>query len=63
MKSTGYSTQMTTEKGRKYLTISKRKTRDQMLAFLLACSRDTDKESFRVNLLKTVLPFLTNQAA
>ena len=27
----------------------------------LACSTDTDKEIFRVSLLKTVLPFLTNQ--
>ena len=32
-------------------------------ARLLACSPDTDKEIFCVSLLKTVLPFLTNQAA
>ena len=30
---------------------------------MLACSPDTDKEIFCVNLLKTVFPFLTNQAA
>ena len=30
---------------------------------LLACLPDTDKEVFCVSLLKTVLPFLTNQAA
>ena len=29
----------------------------------LAWSPDTDKEIFRVSLLKTTLPFLTNQAA
>ena len=34
-----------------------------MLACLLACLPDTDKEFFCESLLKTVLPFLTNQAA
>ena len=29
---------------------------------MLACSPDTDKDIFRVSLLKTVLTFLTNQA-
>ena len=33
-----------------------------MLAFLLVCSPDTDKDIFRVSLLKTVLPFLTSRA-
>ena len=36
---------------------------DRVLACLLACSPDTDKEILRVSLLKTVLLFLTNQAA
>ena len=30
---------------------------------LLAFSPDSDKDIFRMSLLKTVLPFLTNQAA
>ena len=33
-----------------------------MLACGLACLPDTDKEISRMSLLKTVLPFLTNQA-
>ena len=33
-----------------------------MLAFLLVCSPDTDKDIFRVSLLKTVLPFLSSRA-
>ena len=33
-----------------------------MLACLLVCSPVTDKDIFRVSLLKTVLPFLTNRA-
>ena len=37
--------------------------RGQVLALLLVCLPDTDKEIFRMSLLKTVLPFLTNQDA
>ena len=34
----------------------------RLLACLLACSLRVHKEIFRVSLLKSVLPFLTNQA-
>ena len=43
--------------------ILERKIRGQVLAPLIACSPDSDKEVFHVRLLKTVLSFLTNRAA
>ena len=58
MKSTGY---LLLEKSWEYLKIQERETRNQMLSYLLTW-HDTDKETFRVSLLKTALSFLTNQA-
>ena len=62
MKSTGYSTKITA-KVEKYIKIWERKTKGQVFAWLITCSLNTDKEIYRANLLKTVLLFLTNQAA
>ena len=53
---------MTTLKGWKVSKILRKETTVQAER-LLACSPDTDKKIFCVSLLKTVLPFLTNQAA
>ena len=56
VKSTGCSTKLTTQKAGKYLKYWERKTRIQKL------EPDTNKEIFRVSLLKSILLFLTNQA-
>ena len=63
MKITRYSTKITIYKAEKYVKIWERKTRGQVLARLRACLPETDKEIFRMSLVKTVLPFLTNQTA
>ena len=62
-KSTLYVTKITTYKAGKYLKFWERKTPGRALACLPPCSPDTDKEIFRVSLLETILPFLTNQDA
>ena len=57
-KSTVYFTKITTWKAGKNLKFWERKTPGWSLACLLACLPDTDKEIFRVSLLKTVCCFL-----
>ena len=59
MKSTTYFAEISKQKAEKYLSV-KRKLESTCL---LACSPRANKAIFRVSLLKTVLPFLTNQAA
>ena len=58
MKSTTYIAEITNQKNEKYLS----KGRNPLLACLLISSPRVSQEIFRVSLLKSVLPFLTNQA-
>ena len=59
MKSTTYFAEITTQKTEKYLF-----ERGQLESTsLLACSPRVMLEIFRMSLLKTALPFLTNQTA
>ena len=59
MKSTTYITEITTQKYEKNLS----EGRKPGSICLLVCSLRVNKEIFRVSLLKSVLPFLINQAA
>ena len=59
MKITTYFAELTNQKAEKYLS----KRRKLESTCLLTCSPRFNYEIFRVSLVKTVLPFLSNQAA
>ena len=62
IKSTRYFIKITTGKAAKYLKISESKARSQVLALIFDYWLDIDKEIFRAILIKTFLPFSSNQA-